>query len=293
MPAYYDIHGGVLRHESGSVKDFTDDPVGQLALEDSERGREFRIQNPEIAASYRRSGKDYRKGLWYRLGKFANETAGVTSDDIGGVGRFFEKHPALGVGMGALGGAALGLGGSAVVNSLFSEKLGEIDPTTATLGLAGVGGGIGWLINYLRGSALAPHTHEQKYNPDYEKGTQMNKSGSMKKKAAMYQDPRNFILEKLQSDYTLDYGAKASLAAKVRSLNPDQADKLAKLVRQAVGIGVGALIAKFVFGTGIFGTALGGLAGLGVYNYLSNMGVNQSPLNIIPRGNPYTYNSII
>lgn len=294
MPAYYDVHGGVLRHESGFSKDLTDDPVGQLVFEDSERGREFRRKRPDLVTKYKRSNKDYRRSLPYRIGQFINEKAGITSDDIGGVGRFFEEHPILGTGIGILGGAALGLGGSAISNNLFAERIGEIDPTLATLGLAAAGGGLGWLVSYLRNSSLAPHTHEQKYNPNYDAESKTVKEPKqMKKSAAMYQDPRNFILEKLQSDYTLDFGAKASLAAKVRSLNPDEAEKLAKLVRQAVGIGVGALIAKFVFGTGVFGTALGGLAGLGMYNYLSNRGINQSPLNIIPRGNPYTYNSII
>lgn len=285
MPAYYDVHGGVLRHESGFSQDVSSDEA-KLAFEDSERGRKFRRENPEKAVLYRRSKRHSMRSLPYRFGRFLGNATGLHNAEYSGVGRIMEEHPILGAGLGALLGA--GLGGIA---SFGAGKLGfDISPTTATIGGAGLGGGLGWLLSYLRRTAVDPHVHDKKYDPLVDKA--MSKSGSIIKRAAMYQDPRNFILEKLQSDYTLDFGAKASLAAKVRTLNQAEADKLAKLVRQAVGIGVGALIAKFVFGGSSFGTALGGLAGLGLYNAITSYRQANAPINAVAY-NPYAYNSII
>lgn len=283
MPAYYDVHGGVLRHESGFERDL--DPKERLAFDQTEKGIQYRKQHADKAIAERRHASDFRRTKQYKIGKLFRNILGE-KDEISGLGRLFEKHPIIGTGVGLLAG--LGIGG---LGGFGAKELGfEVDPMLTTIGGGVLGGGLGWLSSYLRNEAPAPHEHDKMYNiPPNE----MNKSGSITKRAAMYQDPRNFILEKLQSDYTLDFGAKASLAAKVRSLNQFDAEKLAKLVRQAVGIGVGALIAKFVFGAGTFGTALGGLVGLGAYNMFSQNSNNNNPLNIIPQNNPYTYKSLI
>ncbi len=289
MPAYYDVHGGVLRHQNGYEKDLS--PEEALIFSDSDEGREFRKRNPKATVVAMRSNKDYRKSLPFKLGKLTRKVTG--GDDITGLGRIMESSPLAGAGIGTVGGAGLGFLGTLASNALLDT---DISPVWGTLGGTVLGGGLGWLNSYLRRTANEPHISEVKNNPILYRSAYENEDpngGAITKKAAMYQDPRNFILEKLQNDYTLDFSAKASLAAKVRTLSIPEAEKLAKLVRQAVGIGIGALVAKFVFGAGTFGTALGGLAGLAAYNVMSSMGYNPSPLNVIPKSNPYTYKSLL
>jgi hypothetical protein len=84
----------------------------------------------------------------------------------------------------------------------------------------------------------------------------------MVKKSSMWQDPRNYILEKLQGAHDISMADKAILASKVRNMNSSEASDLEKLVRSALGIGVGAIIARFL-GAGDFGTVVGGLLGAG------------------------------
>lgn len=87
----------------------------------------------------------------------------------------------------------------------------------------------------------------------------------MEKSSAMYHDPRNFILEKLQAATDLGMADKAALAASVRNLELHKAEKLASLVRSAVGYGVGSIIAKFIFGSDSrLGSLFGGMLGMSV-----------------------------
>lgn len=87
----------------------------------------------------------------------------------------------------------------------------------------------------------------------------------MYKQSSMYQDPRNFILEKLQRDTSLSMADKAILAGKIRNMAMAQASDLERSVRSALGMGVGALIANY-FGMGSMGMLLGGVAGAAAFN---------------------------
>ena len=287
MPALYDIHGRTLSHQDGSTKAIHPDDM--LAFEESDAGRKFRANNPGRTTLIRRSKKDYRNSLAYDAGKITDRVLG--GENMTGLGRLMEYGPWVGGGLGAVGGGLLGLLGSGAAKML---GLNADTSTITALGALG-GAGIGSLSGYLRSTATKPNVGDYEAQERINsKNRVMNTIGDIEKSAAMYQDPRNFILEKLQSDMNVDFGAKASLAAKVRNLSYQDADKLAKLVRQAAGIGVGALIAKFVFGTGTFGTALGGLVGLAAYNMYNNYASNnQGPLNIIPGGYPYSYNNLM
>lgn len=99
----------------------------------------------------------------------------------------------------------------------------------------------------------------------------------MEKSSAMYHDPRNFILEKLQAATDLGMADKAALAASVRNLDLQKAEKLAGLVRAAIGYGVGSIIAKFIFGSDSrLGSLFGGMLGMSVAQSLLTPAFNRS-----------------
>lgn len=153
---------------------------------------------------------------------------------------------------GAAIGALLGAGGNFV-----GKRMGLVDedsdPLWWGLGLGALGAGLGYLSN--KYSLFSNQSLDHLF-----------------KKASMWQDPRNFILEKLQRANDVNAIDKAILATKIRNMSTYQASDLEKLVRGALGIGVGAIIARF-FGCGTFGTAVGAMAGL----YGANaMGVGSS-----------------
>lgn len=144
---------------------------------------------------------------------------------------------------GGLLGAGTGMLGGLLANWIGSKLTGKDSPALfGTLG-ALAGGTLGGLTGYVR-----------KQVRDKEKG--------LAKSAAMYHDPRNFILEKLQSANDLGYAEKAKLAGAVRNLDYATATRLADAVRGALGFGIGAIISKFIFGASGTGTLFGGLAGV-------------------------------
>lgn len=172
-----------------------------------------------------------------------------------------------------LAGAGIGAG-TAALAAYVADRLGVdiLSPTTAAMIGAGLGSATGWKVNRVyTGEDALPTMNLDWAQPYIEKAKQqalgasgipgLAKSGSVKQ-AAMYQDPRNFILEKLQRDNELSMADKATLAGKIRNMSLGEASQLETLVRGALGIGVGAIIARF-FGLGLLGTLAG--AGLGAW----------------------------
>lgn len=222
--------------------------VDALANSSGQEGHIYRQLDPiGFHRNYRRRG-DMRDGIPYRLGRWFDRSV-VNSPTRTWVGRAMGDN-ALQSGA-VLGGLGL-LGGYA--GNWMLRKLGlASDPRLHLIG--GIGGlGLGGLIGYLR---------SQDAEPD-----------GFQKTAAMYRDPRNFILEKLGIATDLSPAQKAQLAAQIRHMDRHKADRLAGMVRAALGFGVGALIARF-FGMNLKGTLLGGAAGViggGILRALSRPG---------------------
>lgn len=155
-----------------------------------------------------------------------------------------------------VGGAGL-LAGVGLLGSHLGKKFGFLDPETDPLwyglGGAAVGGAAGYFSN--------------KYSLFNQSPTE-----GFTKSSSMWQDPRNFLLEKLQRSQDINAIDKALLANKIRNMDTYSANNLEKLVRGALGIGVGAIIAKF-FGLGALGTALSAMGGIYAMNA---MGVGSS-----------------
>ena len=193
----------------------------------------------------------------------------LKNPEPGFFGRIFNHGPIAGSLLGAAGGAGLG----AILN-LFTDKekrLADFRLLGALVGAAG-GGVIG-------------HTRTREVGFDPYKKTE-EKKASMQKQATMFNDPRNFILEKLQGARDVSVVDKARLAQAVRSMDNGSASRLAQAVRSAVGMGVGALIARFIFGSGWTGTVMGGLAGLAGAAMLQTMVQKNKPTSLF-QGNRY------
>lgn len=187
--------------------------------------------------------KDYKKDLAYTLASDARKAL-TNPDNPTFFGRLFNT-PITATTGGAGIGALLG-----VLGAIGAKNLGLIDedsdPMWYGLGGAAIGGGAGYFSN--------------KYSPFKNESLP-----GLFKQSSMWQDPRNFLLEKLQRAQDINAVDKALLAGKIRSMSSYEATNLEKLVRGALGIGVGAIIAKF-FGLGSLGTALSAMAGMFVMN---------------------------
>lgn len=157
-------------------------------------------------------------------------------------------------------GTALGAGGLALASWLAGKAgLPTVSPTTGAI----VGGTAGLLTSaWLNG--LKNSIPLEWYKKQQEKLYQMYKPASvntdMEKQATLYHDPRNFILEKLQRDTELSMSDKAILAGKIRQMSLPEANSLESTVRSALGVGVGAIIARH-FGLGPVGALMGGMLG--------------------------------
>lgn len=210
---------------------------GDEALANAENadGDKFRAEHPALAAKAKAySPGDYRNGMAYSLGKGFNRM--MSSPEKTWYGKAIGDNPLQAAAV--MGGT--GLVGGLLINFLL-KRLGLADNPRMHL-IGGIGGLLaGAYTGYKRG--------------------QLSKTAGMSKSAAMFRDPRNFVLEKLQAANDLTSTEKAQLAASVRSMSPATAELLAKSVRAAMGFGVGALIAKF-FGLNTRGTVLGGLTSL-------------------------------
>lgn len=167
-----------------------------------------------------------------RVGKWLHDVA--ESDKPTLLGRLYNKGPLAGAALTGLAGWGAG--------KLADKFLGEGIIPKSTLGLL-AGGLAGTIVGSVR-----------------------EKNASLVKESAMFQNPRNFILERLQGAHDISTLQKAQLAAKVRMMDTSSAERLKSIVRASAGFGVGALIAKFFFGTGTIGTLVGGAIGAAVYH---------------------------
>lgn len=226
------------RYNTGDTYTFKGDRA--LALSDLPEAEEWRRNNPEkyLLNSYE---PDMRDSQMYQWGSKLRDNVGKNG--------FFGKIADKGILAGATAGGALGAGGGALAGLL------------AKLFLKDVSLGKWALLGGLAGSILGGHNGYVRRNSDR---VQFLKS------AATYTDPRNFILEKLEGATDIGIGEKVKLAHEVRNLDRSSAEKLAALVRSALGFGVGAIISKFILGSTGVGTLFGGLMGAIGTNLLMN-----------------------
>lgn len=237
------------RYITGDEFTFTGDRA--MALADTPGAEEWRINNPQKAIALGKNPLDEPSGLFHSIGKHVRDF----SEKNGIFGKIADK----GTVPGALAGGAIGAGAGALANVLAKFFF----PGAGSAGRWAIAGGI-------LGSILGGHN-------GWVRATAKEKGGPFLKSAATYTDPRNFILEKLQGATDVSMLDKVKLAAGVKNLDRDSAEKLAALVRSALGFGIGAIISKFIFGASGAGALFGGLGGMFGANFLVNNFVKKQP----------------
>lgn len=210
--------------------------TGDQALANS---KEMNPNRDSILNNMRYKHDDYRSGYGYALGQRLNKWSQPEYKNF--YGRVLDN--------GTLPGAAIGAGTGLLAGKTLKFILGKLGKNTDSMPLGWIGalggGTLGGLLGYAR-------TH----SPD-----DMDKFANFEKKAVMYHDPRNFILEKLQGAHDISSMDKLQLASRVRNMSISDAERLKGIVRSAMGAGVGALIARFFLGANIPGMIAAGMIG--------------------------------
>lgn len=223
-------------------------------------------ENPDVNdVLIKMNPDDKRKGSFkYRLKRWLYDRAYDPTTSL--PGRILNKGTLpggmLGAGVGLLGGA---------IADYAADKAGLDLPVNlkllGALGLGGLGAYLGYNRKQIKekypylGTALDKKTILT--DPSFRKMMSWDTSGVpgplMLKRAAMFKNPRNFILEKLQADKHLGFAEKAKLAAAVRNLPLEEAEVLKEQVREQLGVNIGATISQFIFHREHAGSLFGGL----------------------------------
>lgn len=259
------------RYINGDTFKFTGDRA--MAMADTPAAAEWRANNPEKAFKFGYSPYDSpaeQSPLAYGVGKYLRDKSQSRTDG------FLGRAANGGILSGATVGGVLGAGGGALASLIARLFLGK----TSVGKWALAGGALGALLGGHNGFVRSRRNPSAMY---------------LQKSAATYTDPRNFILEKLQGANDIGVGEKVRLAASVKNMSRSDAEKLASLVRAALGFGVGAIIAKFFFGTSsAAGTLLGGVLGaLGTNIIANNFFNNSQPTTFDFNFRPLSYRDIL
>ena len=210
-----------LKFSNGESETLTDYGDILANIMGSPQGERFRQSGAIAGPKWIRQANDPKRSFAHKLG--ANIRSILASDNP--VHRFLEK--------GALPAGVAGAG----VGVLANAALAALDK--------GPFAGNPWILPSITGLLGAGAGHISSSAAENKKARNAFLKGNIEKSAAMYRDPRNFILEKLLAAKDVSLAVKASLAESVRRMSIDDAEVLAADVRAAVGFGVGNLIAEY------------------------------------------------
>lgn len=228
---------------------------GQRALNNlrDENNLFLNKKTPLEAARDQIKYNDNSDAFTYKTGKNLKD---FFSEGPGAFGQTFRTPGEAAFGGAALGAVALGTLG------YLGKSFGLASHNDLRLAIAG-GGGLGALLG------LISSGYANKYYRGNQNQLQSAGNTSMLKTSSTFHDPRNVILQSLTKATDISQSQKAMLAGKVRGLSQSQAEQLAALVRNALGFGVGAIIARFV-GLGPVTTLASSIMGMMGANLIAN-----------------------
>lgn len=264
----------VHRYDGTGDETYTGDKA--LAWASNPYAERWRRLNPVLAFNNKLQEGDVRGSIPYRLGTWTKSIA--DSPDTTFMGGLFDK----GMKQGGIAGALMGGIGALGARFLYSKFLGgDTDPNYllyALLGAAG-GGALGAGYSHLRG--VAKNNPQPPATPGMDSSYFENAgrlsppvgkySYDMTKTASIYRDPRNYILEKIQTARDIGAADKVKLANAVRELDPSSAVMLSKLVREKLGSDIGGTVAKYLYGTTSTGSYMGRIVSLLGNAYMSRV----------------------
>lgn len=185
---------------------------------------------------------DERGSMFYHLGQGIRDYAQQPHAVTDAIGNVLNAGPLPGGLLGAAIGA--GVGGLAGIPSRRSKRM----ATIAAL----IGGGLGTYA----GLARQPEHYAASSVPQVD----ATKAASSRMPNP-FDDPKGQIVDALKDDPSLGVYQKMEMMAQVAQLPDSQAIHLAAAIPMVAGAGIGALVARFLFGAGALGMSLG--AGLG------------------------------
>lgn len=243
----------VHRYDGTGDETYTGDKA--LAWASNPYSERWRRVNPILARANRIEKGDVRGSIPYRLGTWVKSTADTPGSSM--FGSLFDGGMKQGGIAGALVGGLGALGTRYIYNKFFGD--GKSDPNYllyTLLGAAG-GGALGAGLGHLRSNAIANGTSQMgegslakfyETNGRYDFKAPNETSVNMYKTASIYKNPKNYIMEKIQTTKDLTPAGKVKLCNAVIQLDDARAEKLSKVVREALGRNTGAAIVRFLYG---------------------------------------------
>jgi hypothetical protein len=192
---------------------------------------ETRSKRPLFAATHEYQEFDPRDNLGQQLGRGLHNA--LTSPNF--ISKTLDKGPLVGGLSGALGVGALGYGAGWLMNKGDDP---EAKKKRRRWGmLAALAGGAA--------GAYSGHWRTK------ESSWRMSTSG----------DHRQQVMDAISAAPGLSFQQRSQFMMGVSKLPDSQVNRLAELIPTVTGIGVGALVAKFLMGAGLGGIVLGGMLG--------------------------------
>lgn len=242
----------VHRYDGTGDEKYTGDKA--LAWASNPYAEKWRRLNPVLARNNRIEPGDVRGGIPYKLGAWVKGLSDNPSTSF--MGQLFDNGMKQGGIAGAIMGGLGGLGGRFIYNKFFSD--GESDPhylLYTLLGAAGggaLGAGLSYSRDYARdhaSGALTPGSSRAMFETSgrLTPQTPTQAPQEMYKSSSIYKDPRNYILERIQTARDILPATKVKLANAVLELSEAEAEPLSKLVRECLGTNIEQAITSYLY----------------------------------------------
>lgn len=243
----------VHRYDGTGDEKYTGDKA--LAVASNPYARKWQRLNPVLARNNNIGPGDARGNIPYRIGAWVKGLSENPNTSF--MGKLFDNGMKQGGIAGAIMGGLGGLGGRLIYHKFFGD--GESDPNYllyTLLGAAGggaLGAGLSYSRDYARNNA-SPEIGIGSSREALETTGRLTPAipkyapSTMYKSSSIYKDPRNYILEKIQTAKDILPATKVKLANAVSEMSEEEAEPLSKEVRACLGTNIEGAITNYLYG---------------------------------------------